>query len=137
LRSQSRPVIEPPVGLRLPYECLNGAPSTCARLTIGRVNGVEKVGQRGGEILGQGRRLGRRPQLGDQPQNVGEQVSGDRDFGHLEGDIARLAENLRADLEQLFPAEEREECARSDPETSYEPISATKLLWRALRACYS
>ena len=45
---------------------------------------------------------GRRPQFRDQPQNVGEDVSVNCDFGHLESDIAPMADDLRADLNQLF-----------------------------------
>jgi hypothetical protein len=48
------------------------------------------------------RRDRRRPQFRDEPQNVGEEVSGDRDVGHLEGDVAAVADDLRADLDQLF-----------------------------------
>ena len=44
----------------------------------------------------------RRPQFRDQPQDVGEQVSRNGDLGHLEGDIAAVADDLRADLDQLF-----------------------------------
>ncbi len=44
----------------------------------------------------------RRSQFGDQPQDVGEEVSRDRDLGHLERDIAAVADDLRADLDQLL-----------------------------------
>jgi hypothetical protein len=44
----------------------------------------------------------RQPQFGDQPQNVGEEVSWNRDLCHLERDIAFVADDLRADLDQLF-----------------------------------
>src|SRR6266404_2600671 len=43
-----------------------------------------------------------RPQLGDQPQNLGEQHSGYGDLGHLEGDIATVVNDLRADLDKLL-----------------------------------
>src|SRR6266404_3067564 len=43
-----------------------------------------------------------RPQLGDQPQNLGEQHSWHGDLGHLEGDIATVVNDLRANLDQLF-----------------------------------
>jgi hypothetical protein len=49
-----------------------------------------------------GRRIGRRPQLRDEPQDVGEQISRNGDFGHLKGDIAAMAYDLRTDLDQLF-----------------------------------
>ena len=48
------------------------------------------------------RRGRRRPQFGNEPQDVGEEVSRDRDLGHLEGDIAAVADDLRADLDQLL-----------------------------------
>ncbi len=38
----------------------------------------------------------------DAAQDVGEQIAGYRDFGHLERDIAPLAHHLRADLDQLL-----------------------------------
>jgi len=38
----------------------------------------------------------------DQPQDVGEEDSRNGDLGHLEGDIAGMAHDLRADLDQLF-----------------------------------
>ena len=41
-------------------------------------------------------------QLGNHPQDVGEQVSWNGDLGHLEGDITPVADDLRADLDQLF-----------------------------------
>jgi hypothetical protein len=45
----------------------------------------------------------RRPaQFGDQPQDVGEQGPRNRDLGHLEGDVAPVADDLRTDLDQLF-----------------------------------
>jgi hypothetical protein len=43
-----------------------------------------------------------RPQLRDQPQDIGEQNSGDDDLGHPEGDITAVADDLRANLDQLF-----------------------------------
>jgi hypothetical protein len=58
----------------------------------------------------------------------------------LLADLAALVSGIdssRPFAGDVTTAEERKECAGSDPETSYEPISATKLLWRALRACYS
>ena len=44
-----------------------------------------------------------RPQFGDQPQDLGEQHPRNGDLGHLEGDIAAVADELRADLDQLLP----------------------------------
>jgi hypothetical protein len=35
-----------------------------------------------------------RPQLRDQPQDIGEQNSGDGDLGHLEGDITAVADDV-------------------------------------------
>ena len=35
------------------------------------------------------------------PQDIGEQNSGDGDLGHLEGDITAVANDLRADLDEL------------------------------------
>jgi hypothetical protein len=43
-----------------------------------------------------------RPQLGDEPQDVCEEVPWNCDLGHLEGDIAPVAHHRRADLDQLF-----------------------------------
>ena len=37
---------------------------------------------------------GRRPQFRDQPQDVGEQISWNGDLGHLEGDIAAVADDV-------------------------------------------
>ena len=58
------------------------------------------------ERMTQGRlmlpREGRRLQLSDEPQDIVEERSWDRDFGHLEGDIATMTDALRADLDQLF-----------------------------------
>jgi hypothetical protein len=49
-----------------------------------------------------------RPQFGDQTQNLGEQISRNRDLGHPKGDIAAVAHDLRADLDQLlFQARQR------------------------------
>ncbi len=36
-------------------------------------------------------------------QDVGEQIFRDGDFGHLERDVAPVAHDLRADLDQLLP----------------------------------
>src|SRR6202044_65539 len=38
---------------------------------------------------------GWRPQLRDQPQDVGKESSRNGDFGHLESDIATMADDLR------------------------------------------
>jgi hypothetical protein len=38
------------------------------------------------------------PQLCDQPQNLLEQMPGNGDLGHLEGDTAAMADDLGADL---------------------------------------
>ena len=42
------------------------------------------------------------PQPGDQRQDVGKRLPGDCDFGHLERDVAAVANDLRADLDQLL-----------------------------------
>ena len=47
-------------------------------------------------------RRGRCPQPGDQRQDVGEHLSRHRDFGQLECDVAAMADDLRADLDQLL-----------------------------------
>jgi len=47
-----------------------------------------------------GRRL--RPQLRNQPQNLSEQLPGNGDLGHLEGDVAAVVHHLGADLDQLL-----------------------------------
>src|ERR1700720_4666031 len=41
-----------------------------------------------------------RPQLRDQPQDIGEQNSGNDDLGHLEGEGETVANDLRADLDE-------------------------------------
>src|SRR5215467_2928151 len=43
-----------------------------------------------------------RPQFRDKPQNLLEHLPWDGDLGHLEDDIAAVAHDLRADLDQLF-----------------------------------
>jgi hypothetical protein len=43
-----------------------------------------------------------RPQFGDQPEDFGEKVSRNGDLSHLEGDIAPVVDDLRADLDQLL-----------------------------------
>jgi hypothetical protein len=52
--------------------------------------------------ISRGRRIGRRPQLRDEPQDVGEEIFRDSDLGHLKGDIAAMAYDLRTDFDQLF-----------------------------------
>src|ERR1700751_15539 len=47
-------------------------------------------------------RIGRRPQLRDEPQDVGEEIFRDSTLGHLEGDVAAMAHDLRADLDQFL-----------------------------------
>jgi hypothetical protein len=47
-------------------------------------------------------RRGRCPQPGDQRQDLGEHLSRHRDLGHLERDLARVADDLGADLDQLL-----------------------------------
>ena len=42
------------------------------------------------------------PQPGDQRQDVGERLPRVCDFGHLERDLAAVADDLRADLDQLL-----------------------------------
>src|SRR4051812_18134835 len=44
----------------------------------------------------------RRAQPGDQRQDVGERQSWHRDFGHLEGHVSAMADDLRPDLDQLL-----------------------------------
>ncbi len=46
---------------------------------------------------------GDRPQSVDPPQDLSEQGFGDGDLLHLESDVAAVAHDLRADLDQLFP----------------------------------
>jgi hypothetical protein len=49
------------------------------------------------------RRYGCRwPQFRDQPQDIGEQISRDGDLGHLECDVAAVANDLRADLDEFL-----------------------------------
>jgi hypothetical protein len=45
---------------------------------------------------------GRRPQPGDQRQDFREHLPRYRDLGHLEGDVAPVADDLGADLDQLL-----------------------------------
>lgn len=42
----------------------------------------------------------RRPQSRDEPLDVGEQLPGNCDLGHLESGISAVAENPRADLDE-------------------------------------
>ena len=44
------------------------------------------------------RGIGWRPQFGDQPQDLCKQHPRHGNLGHLEGDIAAVADDLRADL---------------------------------------
>jgi hypothetical protein len=46
-----------------------------------------------------GRWIGRRTLFRDQPQDGSEQMLGDGDPGHLEGEVAAVADDLRADLD--------------------------------------
>ena len=48
------------------------------------------------------RGIGRRPQFGDQPQDLCKQHPRHGNLGHLEGDIAAVADDLRPDLDQLL-----------------------------------
>jgi hypothetical protein len=69
-------------------------------------------------------RIGRWPQFGDQPQAVGEEVSRDSNFGHLEGNIASVTDDLGADLDQLLlqagqgPVADRFGCHQSAQEVA-------------------
>ena len=45
-----------------------------------------------------------RPQLCNQPQNLLEQLPGNGDLGHREGNAAAMADDLGADLDQLLPS---------------------------------
>ena len=45
----------------------------------------------------------RRPQFSDQTQDLGKQHSRHGDLGHLEGDVATVADKLRPDLHELLP----------------------------------
>jgi len=47
-------------------------------------------------------RRGRRPQPGDQRQHVDEHLQRHRNLGHLKGDVATVADDLGADLDQLM-----------------------------------
>ena len=47
--------------------------------------------------------LGFRSEPVDAAQDIGEQVTGDGDLGHLERDVAPVADDLRADLDELLP----------------------------------
>src|SRR5262250_2208311 len=42
------------------------------------------------------------PQFGDQPQYLGEQQPWHGDLGHLERNVASVADDLRADLDKLL-----------------------------------
>src|SRR5580704_12868386 len=42
------------------------------------------------------------PQFRDQPQDVGKHISRDGDLGHLECDVAAMADDLRADFDELL-----------------------------------
>jgi hypothetical protein len=47
------------------------------------------------------RRRGRRPQPGDQRQDIGKHLPRHRDLGQLERDVAAVADHLGADLDQM------------------------------------
>ncbi len=49
-----------------------------------------------------GRNDRRRSQLRDELRDVDEQVSGNGDFGHLEGDVTAMTCDLRADLDEFL-----------------------------------
>ena len=44
----------------------------------------------------------RRSRLRDEPEEVDEQVSGNGDLGHLEGDVTAMTCDLRADLDEFL-----------------------------------
>jgi hypothetical protein len=44
----------------------------------------------------------RRPQFRDRTQTLDEEISGNRDFGHLKRNIPAVAHDLSADLDRLF-----------------------------------
>ena len=44
-----------------------------------------------------------RPEFGNQPQDLGEHVPRHGDLGHLESDVAAVADEPGADLDQLLP----------------------------------
>jgi hypothetical protein len=46
---------------------------------------------------------GRRPESGDQRQDFGEHLPRHRDLGHLKRNVAAVADDLGADLDQLLP----------------------------------
>jgi len=48
------------------------------------------------------RQFRRHPQPGDQSEDSGEHLPRHRDLGHLERDAVAMADNLGADLDQLF-----------------------------------
>ena len=59
----------------------------------------------------------RRPQFRDEPQNVGEQVSRDRDLRCLKGDIAAVADDLRGSQrcqEASRPPDRLRNCRKAD-----------------------
>ncbi len=45
---------------------------------------------------------GRGPEFRDHSQDVGEEIFGNGDFSHLKRDIAAMAHDFRADLDQLL-----------------------------------
>ena len=45
---------------------------------------------------------GRRSEPIDSAEDVGEQVTRDSDLGHLEDNVATVADDLRADLDEIF-----------------------------------
>lgn len=47
-------------------------------------------------------RDGQRPKFRNHPQNAGEDVAQHRDLCHLEANVARMTDDLGADLDQLF-----------------------------------
>ena len=88
------------------------------------------------------RGIGWRPQFGDQPQDLCKQHPRHGDLGHLEGDIAAVADDLRADLNQLLlqagqrPVLDRLGLRQSAPRSNGPP-GATRIMKNAIVAMIS
>jgi hypothetical protein len=55
-----------------------------------------------------------RPKFRDYAQDVGEEIAGNGDLGHLERDIAGVADDLRADPDQLLAQSLSLKCESDD-----------------------
>lgn len=68
----------------------------------------------------------------DAAQDVGEQVAGNGDLGHLERDVAPVADDLRVDLDELV-AQRRQRPLLDDIGQRERPHEATKVVGQGMK----